>query len=59
MARGPIALIILVVIILAYCCEIAMGTATAETHQTVGGVLLFSAIATGIAIVWHVLTKKK
>jgi len=59
MARGPIALVILVILVLAYCCELAQGTATQETHQLFWGVIILSAIATAIAYAWESLTKKK
>jgi len=58
MVRGPIALAILILIILAYCCELAQGTANQETHQLFWGCIIASAIASAIAFAWNSITKK-
>ena len=59
MLRGSIALVVLVLLVLAYCCELAQGTATPETHQAFWTVIGLSAVFTAIAFVWDAIKNRK
>lgn len=59
MLRGKLAILFLVFLVLAYCCEMILGTATTETHEQVWTVLGLSALFTGVAIAWHAIRNRK
>lgn len=59
MLRGNIAILVLIILVLAYCCEMALGTATEETHGQFWGIIILSAIFTAIAIAWNAIKNRK